>query len=185
MDAIAFADLLNRCAPGAPVEPLTAIVRQTSGFEPLLITIDGKKAIPVQATSLEEGVQLASEATVSGQKIRIGLAQLDAEERKVAGLSISASFDPCKHVAALGALYQLHRLTPQPRTSNKPTAVASVSIEPPSKEARSSTPTDPQSAEPAMAASEKSVAEPPLEKERPNLDVYRSTRGASLFVYQR
>ncbi|MBM3552272.1 MAG: lytic transglycosylase domain-containing protein [Alphaproteobacteria bacterium] len=185
MDAIAFADLLNRCAPGAPHEPLTAIVRQASGFEPLLITIEGKKAIPVQAMSLEEGVQLASEATVSGQTIRIGLAQLDAEERKAAGLSISASFDPCKHVAALGALYQAHRLTPQPRTSNRTPAIARVAVEPPSKEARSSALADPRTDEPATTSSEKSIAEPPLEKERPNLDVYRSTRGASLFVYQR
>lgn len=185
MDAIAFAALLNRCAPGAPVEPLTAIVRQASGFEPLLITIDGKKAIPVQAMSLEEGVQLASEATVSGQTIRIGLAQLDAEERKAAGLSISASFDPCKHVAALGALYQSHRLRPQPRTPSRTTAVARVSVEPSAKESRLTTPTDPQSAELATTAAEKSVAERQLEKERPTLDVYRSTRGASLFVYQR
>ena len=185
MDAIAFADLLNRCAPGAPLEPLTAIVRQASGFEPLLITIEGKKAIPVQAMSLEEGVQLASSAIVSGQKIRIGLAQLDAEERKSAGLSISASFDPCRHVAALGALYQSHRLTPQPRTSSRTTAIARLSVEPPSKEVRSSALADPRTDERETTVAEKSVAEPQLEKERPTLDVYRSTRGASLFVYQR
>jgi len=185
LDAVAFADLLNRCAPGAPLEPLTAIVRQASGFEPLLITIDGKKAIPVQAMSLEEGVQLASEATVSGQTIRIGLAQLDAEERKAAGLSISASFDPCKHVAALGALYQSHRLTLQPRTPSRTTAVAHVSVEPLPKGSRLTAATDAQSTEPTPTTVEKSIAEPPLEKERPTLDVYRSARGASLFVYQR
>ena len=185
MDAIAFADLLNRCAPGAPVGPLTAIVRQASGFEPLLITIDGKKTIPVQAMSLEEGVQLASEATVSGHNIRIGLAQLDAEERKAAGLSISASFDPCKHVAALGALYQSHRLTPQPQPPGRTAAIARVSVEPTSKEVRSSALTDPRSTEQTTTIAKKSVAEPPPEKERPTLDVYRSTRGASLFVYQR
>lgn len=184
MDAIAFAELLNRCAPGAPVEPLTAIVRQASGFEPLLVTIEGKKAIPVQAMSLEEGVQLASEATVSGQNIRIGLAQLDAEERKAAGLSISASFDPCKHVAALGALHQTHRLTPQARMSDKSTAVARVSVKPAPNEARATVHVDPQTTELATTAVEKS-ADSPLAEERPNLDVYRSTRGAPLFVYQR
>jgi len=53
------------------------------------------------------------------------------------------------------------------------------------KGARSSAPTDTQSTEPTPTAAEKSVAGPPLAEERPTLDVYRSTRGASLFVYQR
>ena len=67
MDPAAFAALISRCAPGAATEPLAAILRQTSSFEPLLITIGGRKPISVQAMSLEEGVRLATEATVAGQ----------------------------------------------------------------------------------------------------------------------
>lgn len=185
MDAFAFADLLNRCAPGAPMEPLTAIVRQASGFEPLLISIEGKKSIPIQAMSLEEGVQLASEATVSGQNIRIGLAQLDSEERRAAGLSISASFDPCKHVAALSELIQTHRLVPQARTSDRMTAATHGPVRPAVGEPRAARHSDPQTPDPTTTVVEKSAVDPPLAEVRPNLDVYRSTRGASLFVYQR
>jgi hypothetical protein len=184
LDAIDFSELLNRCAPGAPVAPLTAIVRQASGFEPLLITIEGKKAIPVQAMSLKDGVQLASEAIGSGQDIRIGLAQLNAEERKAAGLSLSASFDPCLHVAALNVLYQTHRLTPLTQKLGARTVEARMSERTPVDDPLSTTHTrsQPQSLQTAV---ETSAGDPTLSEQRPSLDVYRSTRGASLFVYQR
>jgi hypothetical protein len=104
MDPIAFAALLERCAPGAPHEPLTAIVRQVSSFEPFLITIDGRKPIHLQATSREEAIRLTMEATATGQSVRVGLAQLGPEDLKQVGLTISAAFDTCKHVAAVGRL---------------------------------------------------------------------------------
>lgn len=188
MDPAAFAALLERCAPGAAIEPLTAIVRQTSAFEPLLITIDGSKPISVQATSLEEGVQLASEATVAGQNMRIGLAQLGPEERKQAGLTISASFDACKHVAGLHALYQARLEAARTRVGDPEKATASVVASLVKIESR---------AAPEIAASPQaglpvggSAAEPPSAnmssvEQRPTLDVYRSGRGASLFVYER
>ena len=51
MDPAAFAALVEQCAPTPDlVRPLTAIVRQASSFEPLLITIEGRKPIPIQAT---------------------------------------------------------------------------------------------------------------------------------------
>ena len=44
MDPAAFAALVEQCAPTPDlVRPLTAIVRQASSFEPLLITIEGRK----------------------------------------------------------------------------------------------------------------------------------------------
>jgi type IV secretion system protein VirB1 len=185
LDAIEFAELLNRCAPGAPAGALTQIVRQASSFEPLLITIEGKKAIPIQVMSLDEGVQLASEATVSGQNIRIGLAQLNAEERKAAGLSISASFDPCRHVAAMHALYLTHRLTPQAQKLERPSVEARESVRLAVDEHRPATHTSFRMTAPTKFIVENSFADPSLGEERQSLDVYRSTRGASLFVYQR
>lgn len=189
MDPAAFAALLERCAPGAAIKPLTAIVRQTSAFEPLLITIDGRKPISVQATSLEEGVQLASEATVAGQNVRIGLAQLGPEERKQAGLTISASFDACKHVAGLHALYQARLQAARTRVSDPEKAAASVVANLVEKESRAA----PEIAVRPQAgphvggsASERSSANiSPVEQRPTTLDVYRSGRGASLFVYER
>lgn len=188
MDPAAFVTLLESCAPGAAIPQLTAIVRQTSAFEPLLITIDGRKPITVQATSVEEGVQLASEATVAGQNVRIGLAQLGPEERKQAGLTISASFDACKHVAGLRALYQARLEAARTRVSDPELAAASVvgslvkkeSLAAPQIAAR------PQAVPPVGgSAAERSSANMSPNEQRPTLDVYRSGRGASLFVYER
>ena len=186
MDPAAFVTLLERCAPGAAITQLTAIVRQTSAFEPLLITIDGRKPIPVQATSVEEGVQLASEATVAGQNVRIGLAQLGPEERKQAGLTISASFDACKHVAGLRALYQARLEAARTKVSDPEMAAASVVASLVEKEslAAPEIAARPQAVPPVGgSAAERSSANMSPNEQRPTLDVYRSGRGASLFVY--
>ena len=188
MDPAAFVTLLESCAPGAAITQLTAIVRQTSAFEPLLITIDGRKPITVQATSVEEGVQLASEATVAGQNVRIGLAQLGPEERKQAGLTISASFDACKHVAGLHALYQARLEAERIGVNDPEKAAASVVASLVEKESRAT----PEIAVRSHAglpvsgsAAERSSANMSPVEQRPTLDVYRSGRGASLFVYER
>lgn len=188
MDPAAFVALLERCAPGAAAKPLTAIVRQASAFEPLLITIDGKKAISIQATSLEEGVQLATEAIVTGQNVRVGLAQLDSEERKQAGLTIAASFDACKHVAGLHTLYQarLEAALAKVRDPKKASASALASF------IRNGPNAAPDAVPRPLAAQSISDSEPPRPganappaEPRATLDVYRSGRGASLFVYER
>ena len=107
MDPAAFAALVERCAPTtAMVRPLTAIVRQASSFEPLLITIEGRKPIPIQATDRNEAIQLVTEAIATGQPVRTGLAQLDAEDMKQAGLTATTTFDACKHIAGLGRLFE-------------------------------------------------------------------------------
>lgn len=189
MDPAAFAALLDRCAPGAATAPLTAIVREASSFELLLITIEGRKPIQIQATSLEEGVRLATEATVAGQTVRIGLAQLGPEDRKQAGLTISASFDPCKHVAALHALFEA-RLQASGASARDPEKAALTTIasfaekspHAPLQPAAHDTPTPALAEEPAT---ERSLATLLPAKETATWDVYRSGRGASLFVYER
>jgi len=189
MDPAAFAALLERCAPGAAVEPLTAIVRQASTFEPLLITLEGRKPIPIQAMSLEEGVQLATEATVAGQSVRIGLAQLGPEDRKQAGLTISASFDACRHVAAFHMLYQA-RLQAARANARDPEKAALTTIVSFVEKRSAPTPHAATRNAPALApaeepATERFAATITPAKEGPAWDVYRSSRGASIFVYER
>jgi hypothetical protein len=119
MDPAAFAALVEQCAPTPDlVRPLTAIVRQASSFEPLLITVQGRKPIPIQASDRDEAIQLATEAIATGQQVRTGLAQLDAEETKQAGLTPATTFDACKHIAGLGRLFEVRnqheKLRPRP-----------------------------------------------------------------------
>jgi hypothetical protein len=188
MDVAAFVALLERCAPGAAAKQLTAIVRQESAFEPLLITIEGRKPIHIEATSLEEGVQLATEATVAGQNVRVGLAQLGSEERKQAGLTISASFDACKHIAGFHALYQARLEAALSGTRDAEKAAASVvasfvshapRVAPDALQRQTA-------AEPeGGSVAQRSGADARPVESRSSLDVYRSGRGASLFVYER
>lgn len=184
MDPTAFVALVERCAPGVAVEPLTAIVRQASSFEPLLITIRGRKPIPIQASSREEAIQLATEATTTGQKVLIGLAQLRPEDMKRAGLTMSSAFDPCKHVAAVGQLFnaqlQSARVDGRDRASATASAIASFALNP----MRPVSEPPPEHNTPTPSVAEEALDERSA-KERANLDVYRTQRGASIFVYDR
>ena len=71
MEAPDITALIARCAPAALTRPVAAIMREASAFEPLLVTIAGKRPIRVLADSKPEAIALASEAVVAGQTVRI------------------------------------------------------------------------------------------------------------------
>jgi hypothetical protein len=191
MDPAAFAALVERCAPTtAMVRPLTAIVRQASSFEPLLITIEGRKPIPIQATDRNEAIQLVTEATATGRRVRTGLAQLDAEDMKEAGLTAATTFDACKHIAGLGRLFDTRLQAASMKRSGRDQAIASV-VASFTVKAPGTTP-EPRTQPMASAGADISTGDMPTintpapsVRERPNWDVYRSGLGTSAFVYER
>src|SRR5260370_23936447 len=126
MDPAAFAALVERCAPTAMLEPLAAIVRQASSFDPLLITVQARKPVPIQATDRNEAIQLATEAIAGGQPVRSGLGQLDGAELKQAGLTIATAFDACKHVAGLSRLFNARSQAADARGPGRGRATAIV-----------------------------------------------------------
>jgi type IV secretion system protein VirB1 len=189
MDPTAFAALLERCGPTtAIVRPLTEIVRQASSFEPLLITIKGRKPIPIQATDRNEAIQLVTEATAIGQPVRSGLAQLDAEDMKEAGLTAATTFDACKHIAGLGRLFEARLRAANVTLADRDQAIASVVASFAAK-APGSTPeprTQKVASDGADSGDVPTINTPaPSVRERPNWDVYRSGLGTSAFVYER
>src|SRR3954467_11352949 len=186
MDPAAFAALAERCAPTAMVRPLTAIVRQASSFEPLLITIQGRKPIQIQANDRDEAIQLATEAIATGQPVRTGLAQLDADETKQAGLTTPTTFDACQHIAGLRRLFEARLKAANLNASGRDQAIASVVAAfavkapgPPPDSADQPTVGTPNGDTPTINTPAPSV------RERPNWDVYRSGVGTSAFVYER
>ena len=191
MDPAAFAALVERCAPTtAMVRPLTAIVRQASSFEPLLITIEGRKPIPIQATDRNEAIQLVTEATATGQPVRTGLAQLDAENMKQAGLTATTTFDVCKHIAGLGRLFEARLQAANVNASGRDQAIARVVASFAAK--GPGTTLEPRTRPMASAGPNISIGDMPTSntpapsvRERPNWDVYRSGLGTSAFVYER
>ena len=175
--------------PTAMVRPLTAIVRQASSFEPLLITIEGRKPIPIQPTDRDEAIQLATEAIATGQKVRTGLAQLDAEETRKAGLTAATTFDACQHIAGLGRLFNARLQAASTKSADRDQAIAHVVASFATK-APSQAP-EPRTQPMASADSDRPTSDTTINlparsaSEHPRWDVYRSGIGTSAFVYER
>ncbi len=191
MDPAAFAALVEQCAPTPNlVRPLTAIVRQASAFEPLLITIEGRKPVPILAGDREEAIQLTTEAIATGQRVRTGLAQLDDAETKQAGLTPATTFDACQHIAGLGRLFGARLKAASIKSSDRDQAVVRV-VASFAARAAGHTP-EPGIQSTVFAKTERSPGEAsptnqpePSLREHPRWDVYRSGRGTSAFVYDR
>ena len=188
MDPAAFATLVARCASPAMAEPLTAIVQQASSFEPFLITLGERTPIRLQATDRNEAIQLATEAAATGKPVRIGLGQLDREEMKLAGLTISTTFDACQHVAGLSRLFQV-RFQKAVADGGNPHKAALGAVKSFAVRGNLTMPelgsgnvsSQPPADEPVANLS----SGVDLARERPSWDVYRTGVGASAFVYQR
>ncbi|MBR0857773.1 type IV secretion protein [Bradyrhizobium liaoningense] len=189
MDPAAFAALVERCTPSAIARPLTAIVRQASSFEPLLITIEGSKPIPIQATDRDEAIQLATEAIATGQKVRTGLAQLDAEETRKAGLTVATTFDACQHLAGLGRLFDARLRVASMKSADRNQAIAKVvaSFAPKASGPVSGPRVEPMATTGRDRPTGDMTIDPPAASasERRPWDVYRSGLGTSAFVYER
>ncbi|MCJ9730903.1 type IV secretion protein [Bradyrhizobium sp. PRIMUS42] len=188
MDPAAFAALVEQCAPMPDlVRPLTAIVRQASSFEPLLITIQARRPVPIQASDRDEAIELATEAIATGQPVRTGLAQLDAADMKEVRLTVTTTFDACKHIAGLARLFQARLQAANANASGRDQAIASVVSSFAAKTPRT-TPeprTPPGDADISTGDTPKINTPAPSINERPNWDVYRSGLGTSAFVYER
>ncbi|WP_027582187.1 hypothetical protein [Bradyrhizobium sp. Ai1a-2] len=191
MDPAAFAALVEQCAPMPDlVRPLTAIVRQASSFEPLLITVQARNPVPIQASDRDEAIQLATEAIATGQPVRTGLAQLDAEENKQAGLTVTTTFDACKHIAGLGRLFEVRLQAANADASGRGQAIADVvasfAIKAPATPPEARTrPAAPRRSDVSIGDTLPINTSAPSARERPNWDVYRSGLGTSAFVYER
>jgi type IV secretion system protein VirB1 len=186
MEAADIATTIERCTSPALTRPVAAIMRQASGYEPLLVTIAGKRPIRILAESKPEAIALASEAAVVGQGVRVGLAQLDAGELKEAGLTIAAAFDPCEHIAGVGRVFKTRKdrlldrgVDPRPAAEK---TIASFKFAQTDKPAPALTnPDSPaETNDPTSRPDEVASAKDP-----PSWNVYRAQRGSSLLIYSR
>lgn len=187
MEAADITTLIARCAPSDLTRPVAAIMRQASAFEPLLVTIVGKRPIRVLADSKPEAIALASEAVVAGQTVRIGMAQLDPVDLKSAGLTIATAFDPCAHIAGVGRVFQERRA--RLMAEGIPASIAGDQAVSSFKSARADRPTRAE-VKPDIVANPANQLAPPQEeigsaKDPPSWSVYGARRGASLLIYSR
>lgn len=131
LDALALTALIGQCAPGQAAAPLVAIVREASGFEPLVLsTIESGRPLSLQAFSKEEAVALAMEMRVAGQRTRLGLAGLDSRAVERLGLPVGDIFEPCTNLRVAARLLKedpsaLQPLGRKSRVPSPPLAAAS------------------------------------------------------------
>lgn len=187
MEAADITTLIERCIEPALTRPVAAIMRQASVVEPLLVTITGKRPIRVLADSKPEAIALASEAAVAGNSVRIGIAQLDVADLKTAGLTVTAAFDPCTHIAGVGRLFLERRA--QLLARGIPDTIAGDKAVASFKSARMDQ-TPPAEVKPGVSDEPaKEPASPQEEiasaKDPPSWSVYGARRGSSLLIYSR
>ena len=187
MEAAEITSLIARCTESALARPVAAIMRQASEFEPLLVTIAGKRPIRVLANSKPEAIALTSEAAAAGQPVRIGLAQLDAADLKAAGLTVAAAFDPCAHIAGVGQIFEERRA--QLVSGGIDDAAASERAIASFNSVRTAK-TPLAAGKPDMAADPAKEPDAPQRdiasaKDPPSWSVYGAQRGSSLLIYSR
>ncbi|OYX01941.1 type IV secretion protein [Bosea sp. (in: a-proteobacteria)] len=187
METADITALIERCTAPALAKPVAAIMRQASEFEPLLVTVVGKRPIRVLADSKSEAIALASEAAVAGQAVRIGMAQLDVTDLKTAGLTVTTAFDPCAHIAGVGRVFQERRAQLIARGASE--TVAGDQVVASFKSARVDQ-TPPTEVKPSIVADPAKQPAPPQgeiasAQDPPSWNVYGARRGSSLLIYSR
>ena len=100
MDLSAFMALAESCAPRVDITPLIEIVRAASDFEPLSLTIYGRKPIKILATSKDEAITLAIQAKMGTQDVRLGLVGLTFGDLDKTGISVADAFESCPSLRA-------------------------------------------------------------------------------------
>jgi len=98
---IPFDALVAQCAPQVAPKTMAAIVRVESGGNPLAMwnnTTD-QRILP---TTLQQAQAYLAQAMAAGQKVDVGIAQVDTENFAAYGLNLDNAFDACTnlHVGA-------------------------------------------------------------------------------------
>jgi type IV secretion system protein VirB1 len=167
MDISALMALAERCAPDVDARPLIEIVRTASGFEPLSLTIDGRKPIKILATSKSEAIALAMQAKLAKQDVRLGLVGLTFGDLDKTGMAVTEAFEPCSALRAAAQLLE-----------NDSEHFAGPKIAPVQGAARAKLSVDAE----ADSRKERVVAESEPSPKKP-WDVFGNASGKSLLVY--
>jgi type IV secretion system protein VirB1 len=88
------------CSPAVAPATMAAVVRQESGFRPLMIRVNGGPPLARQPQSREEAERTARALIARGYNLDLGLAQINSANLAWLGLSPADAFEPCRNLAA-------------------------------------------------------------------------------------
>lgn len=104
LGSAAVIGLAIRCVPDVAPQTMLAVARAESGLNPLALGVNHRGASPRQPQSRAEAVQLATRLLAKGANLDLGLAQINSRNLSRLGLTVEDAFDPCRNLAAAGAV---------------------------------------------------------------------------------
>jgi type IV secretion system protein VirB1 len=105
MTPLDFTTLAQQCAPQVSLSTMEAIVRTESGFNPFAIGVVHGRLLR-QPVSEAEAVATVKALAAGGWNFSVGLAQVNRANWDAFGLNERNAFDPCRNLAAGGAILQ-------------------------------------------------------------------------------
>jgi len=90
-------ELIQHCAPQVAPATMTAIVHVESGGNPLAMWNNATKSLVIPANR-QQAVAYLRRAMAAGQKVDVGIAQVDTENFAAYGLTPATAFDACTNL---------------------------------------------------------------------------------------
>jgi type IV secretion system protein VirB1 len=103
LSAAAFAGLAASCAPAVAAATLEAVARTESGLDPWALH-DNTTGASEKPASLEAALAAAGRWLARGDKVDLGLMQINSANLAALGMTVPAALDPCAALAGGAAV---------------------------------------------------------------------------------
>ena len=91
--------LAQACAPSVAPATLLSVAHAESGFDPLVIGVNGRRPRTLHPSSAQDAIGLATALIADGRNVDLGLAQINARNLRRLRLTLAEAFDPCRNLA--------------------------------------------------------------------------------------
>ena len=92
--------LAEACAPSVAPATLLAISKVESGFDPLVIGVNGPAPRRLSFATPSAAAAAARQLIAEGASVDLGLGQISSRNLAGLGLTVDTAFDPCRNLAA-------------------------------------------------------------------------------------
>lgn len=103
---IPLSQIIEECAPMVAASTMAAIVRVESGGNPLAMWNDSTRSMVIPGNRAQ-AIQYLRHAMAAGQRVDVGLAQVDTGNFAAFGLTPKTAFDACANLRAGGEILRM------------------------------------------------------------------------------